>query len=470
VRIWHIHYMKKFLIIAIVIVGIGFSFDAKNVNAYTMTSVGGTFDGDYLSIPCASVPNKSLTPPSASMMKGVSTTTTLYNIDSTSGTPEDNSYDACSGYFFNGNWQIYATSSLVGLPADTYYFNIGYKNLSEAMTDIDYYYMEFTWNGTTVTSYDNAEDDSTRFSYFSPSGGSTVASSTENTIYADLQLNEDDYVDDGYVVLKYLWLSYLNSAVGSPDLLETEIVLDDTITSGLNALATTTGSLGLDGKYILTAEYRRPNSWYTGILGFLTLHTFDNTIIVSSSTIFTYGTTTAFEKTQTQWQQDNAEFMASSTASANVKEYCSFSTSFSMGLCISALFLPNKADLYISLSALKDGIGSRFPLGYATDFVTILATTSTTTLAVIDATMPSALGLGNAHIYLSLDHVLDPILEATTTIFSGSNPDTDNSETFYEITSYYWRILVYLGALLYILGRILGSHVIPNLTHKYKQT
>lgn len=451
--------MKRILIIAIILLGI----TPVISSAYTVTPVGGTFDGDYLKINCSNIPNY---PVENNYFYGVATSTEQGTNPETSSVPFYYISGGTGGLsefcgLYSNNMAI-PTSTFSGLPADNYFLITGVKDsLYPDWWESDFVYLEFTWDGTNITSYNYAEDTSTRFSYFAPAGGSTRASSTENTIYTDLYLNENDYISGNYVVLKYMRLEDLQSAVGSPDLLETRIVLNDTITSGLNALATTTGSFGADGKYILTAELHRPDAWYDGIVNFVSLGMFDNSLITSSSTIFTYGTTTAFEQTMEQWERDNEEFMASSTASANVKAYCSFDTSFSLGLCISALFVPTKADMYLSLTDLKNGIGSRFPLGYLTDFASILATTSTSTLTVLHATVPSALGLGTPEITLSLNHVLDPVLNATTSVFNTA--EASSTETFYEITVYYWKILVYLGTLFYILGRIVGGGIVPML-------
>jgi hypothetical protein len=441
--------MKKIFLMSIIFLGI--TFLPKISDAYTVIPIGGTFDGNYLSIACIDIPEVS---GADWALVGVSSTTYPQFDGATS-------YSSCPFDW----WKVSTSSLMVESPG---VYNLFATKVVQADFWADfnaqnYYYLQFTWNGTTVTDYNAGQTfHNTQFYYSSPAGGQEVASSTGNTLYAGLYLKEQDYVSGGYVRLSYYRLEDLNVAVGSPDLITRFFDLDDIITDGYNTVSTTTGSLGLDGTYVYTMEYRKPSSWYSGILDFLSLGLSNGTMVVSSSTTFVYGTTTPFEKTQAQWKADNQEFMASSTASANVKEYCSFSTNFSMGLCISALFLPNSSDIYLSLNKLKEGIGSRFPFGYITSFADIVATTSTSTLTVLSLDVPPALGLGTPHAEVSINHSLDMILYATSGPFITAT--ASSTETFFAITNRYWSYIVYLGTLLYILGRVIGTQAIPLLS------
>jgi len=326
-------------------------------------------------------------------------------------------------------------------------------------------YVQFYFDGSEIPIFDQNYH-TTQFIYLDPHGDEEVATSTDTDLYASLYLKDEDYVDEGYIKLKYYRLESLNSAIASPDLITAEIIIDDTITSGYNNVSTTTQFLGLGGRYVLTAEYHKPSAWYTGVLDFITLGMYDNTLIVSSSTTFVLGTTTAFEKTQEQWKKDNEEFMASSTASQNVKQYCDLSSSFSLGLCISALFLPTQSDIYLSLQDLKDGIGSRFPLGYLTSFIDIISTSTVGSMTAIDLETPEALGFGKNTLRLDLTHSLDPILTATTGVFSNSSSTgASSTATFFSTTNYYWSIVVYVLTALYVIRRIIGSLIIPDVAH-----
>jgi len=125
--------------------------------------------------------------------------------------------------------------------------------------------------------------------------------------------------------------------------------------------------------------------------------------------------------------------------------------------CLAFLFIPDANYLNGTINNFKTNVSTHFPLGYITDFLSILSTSTEGTLTVIDATLPM---LGGPHVHLSIANVLDPLLNATTSQFT--NESAPSTDTFYEITSHYWNILVYIGTLLYLLGRILGSHLIPD--------
>ena len=98
-----------------------------------------------------------------------------------------------------------------------------------------------------------------------------------------------------------------------------------------------------------------------------------------------------------------------------------------------------------------------------------MATTSTSTLTVIDATLPSILPGGGARIQLNLSHALDWALYSTSSRYN--NVSASSTRTFFAITNDYWKIVVYVGALLYILSRLLGTRLIPNslLDHNKQQ-
>jgi len=102
---------------------------------------------------------------------------------------------------------------------------------------------------------------------------------------------------------------------------------------------------------------------------------------------------------------------------------------------------------------IKDDMLTHFPIGYITDFYEIISTSTVGNLTVIDATLPSALGMGNANVHLDLTNVLDPILNATTSQFT--NESASSTETLYTITNRYWSYLIYILAGLYMIGRII---------------
>ena len=122
----------------------------------------------------------------------------------------------------------------------------------------------------------------------------------------------------------------------------------------------------------------------------------------------------------------------------------------------------------LSSTLSADNLKYRFPIGYITDFVTIVSTSTESSLVVVDATLPSVLPGGGAHIHIDLAHILDPVLNATSTIFN--NESAPSTQTFYEITSHYWNIVLYLAVVFYIIARIVGSHIVPDLGHMNTDT
>jgi len=137
-----------------------------------------------------------------------------------------------------------------------------------------------------------------------------------------------------------------------------------------------------------------------------------------------------------------------------------FNTEFSPIACTAFLFVPDEILISESLTNVRVNVLQSFPIGYITDFITIMATTSTSTLTVIDATLPSILPGGGARVQLNLSHVLDWALYATSSRYN--NVSASSTKTLFEITNDYWKIVVYIGALLYILSRLLGTRLIPT--------
>jgi len=317
---------------------------------------------------------------------------------------------------------------------------------------------------------DNLDDlsfntNETKFFSLNPMGGETIATSTENTLYTDLFLTEEDYVADNYVKISYVRQQNLQSAVANQDLLWTHIILDDIITSGYNFQSTTTGDLGAEGVYYFKATLLKPSSWWSSVLSWFNPFTNTNPdIITSTTTTFIYGEMTGFDKFVASSTESFDEFIASSTTSfEQVKTACNPISGFDLGVCISGLLIPSQADISNAVNQFKDDISTHFPLGYFSDFINIISTSTTSSLTVIDAQLPEALGLGTPSIQLDLANSLDFILNATTSQFSNSSSTgVSSTATFYETTSYYWEIIVYILTLFYLLSRLIGSAIIPR--------
>lgn len=165
-----------------------------------------------------------------------------------------------------------------------------------------------------------------------------------------------------------------------------------------------------------------------------------------------YGTTTITSSTSTDIY-------------TQYSSYCNILTGFDIKGCLTYLFIPSDAQISNIMTDIRSSVLTHFPIGYITDIVTILSSTTTRDIYVIDATLPTALGVGGGqHITLSANGVLDPILNATTSVFN--NASASSTETFYEITNRYWQYVVYIGLVLYLLYRLMGEHIIPSLFTK----
>jgi hypothetical protein len=138
-----------------------------------------------------------------------------------------------------------------------------------------------------------------------------------------------------------------------------------------------------------------------------------------------------------------------------------YNTEFNPISCLAFLLIPDAGLVYDSLSSFRTNVSTHFPLGYVTDLFSIFSTTTERGLPVIDATIPPGIPGTGASIHLDLAHSLDFILNATTSSFA--NISASSTDTFYDITSYYWNIFVYISIALYLARRILGSHVIPKI-------
>jgi len=104
---------------------------------------------------------------------------------------------------------------------------------------------------------------------------------------------------------------------------------------------------------------------------------------------------------------------------------------------------------------------SNFPVGFLTEFISIMSTTTSEELPVLSAHLPSALGLGQQELEVTVSSTsLAWLWNSTTGEFI--NESAPSSDTLYEITVVYWRILVYLSAFMYMLYRVFGSFLIPG--------
>jgi len=296
----------------------------------------------------------------------------------------------------------------------------------------------------------------TRIVSMTPADGSVLPSATPVTFNAHLYINPKDV---GNVIKLNISLRNIDQNV---------LLLGDFSSETYQmffGVATTTGDwyystdiLLADGNYRFNIEADSCVSAFGTCLiqvPFLGIHLYENTqFIVGTSTFIGNISQNSFAQTNSIF----ASTTATSTSALSRTCY-PFSGNFDTIQCVSFLIIPDAGYLSDTLNNFRVNVSTHFPLGYITDLYGILSTTTQGTLEVVDVTLPM---FGNPHIRLDLTNVLDPILNATTSQFF--NGDISSStETFYDVTSFYWDILVYVMTVFYIIGRILGSHLIPKI-------
>lgn len=126
------------------------------------------------------------------------------------------------------------------------------------------------------------------------------------------------------------------------------------------------------------------------------------------------------------------------------------------------LFVPDGEVIFNMVDDIHTKVLTRFPLGYITDTITILSTSTLGTLTPIDAYIPNGVPGTGAHIRLDLTHAIDPLLNATTSQFL--NISASSTDTFFTITNRYWSLVLYFLAFSYMIGRIIGG--IISVNHK----
>jgi len=294
-----------------------------------------------------------------------------------------------------------------------------------------------------------------------PLDDATVATGTPITISTDVYISSTDLTDDMIVKQR---IQLINSPIlgniwgGTGDLVAQDSYnlefIYDNLSSGFTTLSTTTTFAQIGERYLIT-EIIDPN--------FLPFFDWFDTIVKATTTTFLVGTTTSGDNI-TQSITDSFEQMsatASSTADVLSVRCNPFSGNFDIVMCLWRLVVPDNQTANALFEETYDMVFSRAPLGYFTDFISIMATTTVGSLTVIDATVPSGLIGTGSHIRLDLTNVLDPYLYSTTTSrFTSAN--ASSTETLFTQTNYYWRIIIMILFVLYIIRRLFGAHIIPH--------
>lgn len=206
-----------------------------------------------------------------------------------------------------------------------------------------------------------------------------------------------------------------------------------------------------DGNYRLNAKVQTQTDRLWGwITDTDTIDSISHQFIVGDETFIGSISQNSFTAMNEYYANSNA------TTTSALMDSCNPIYGFSIGECMAYLFIPDGELLSSSLNDFREKVVTHFPLGYVTDFVRIMSTTTISSMPVLEAELPSALGFGTPELELNLNGVLDFVLEADGGEF------TTATTTFFETTNYYWKILVYILTAFYLLSRIVGKQFIDT--------
>lgn len=350
------------------------------------------------------------------------------------------------GYVCNPSGADVVTSiNASGLSDGNYAFEWG-QNVNNPFT-ADYWSAFSVIGGVFVAS---STDFSSHIVSFTPLDDSTTTNPVTFTAHYYISPN-----DVGNIVGMNLYLHNIDqnvllvSGLSSSDIL---LVNQQATTSGDFYFSTTT-TLG-EGNYRLNARMTRT---YFDIQSFLDVANESHQFIVGSVSNG-FGGTFIGNISQNSYSSLNSIIASTSaTSTSALASSCNpLGGVFNVINCLTFFFIPDSGYLADTLHNFATNAATHFPLGYITDLISILSTTTVGSLPTIDATLPNGIAGGGAHLHLDPTHSLDYILNANMGIYGTS------TQTFYQMTSVYWNYIVDVLALFYIIGRVVGSSLIPH--------
>lgn len=314
----------------------------------------------------------------------------------------------------------------------------------------------------------------TRFIYALPVGGTIV--STTTAVGGSVYVNGNDILDYDILRVKFwqdsafacgqavnVYDAFVCSGDNAPGY-PFEIVFDEPVDRMLydgfyDLSATTTFPKGGLWNAVFTLEKVKERTFW-----------FDTVqVVISTTTQFTVGQLNAMDIVRgaiasssiartNEMLRGIGAILASSTA--QLATSCNIiSSSFNMGDCMVLMIWPGRdaiEDNYLIFRSMP-------PWGYGFRVYDILTATTTGSLPVLYAVVPPGLPGAGASITLDASHVLDFVLNATSSSFSSGN--ATSTGTIFEITNYYWSMFLYVLAGLYVMGRIFGRVFRPNVSH-----
>lgn len=344
----------------------------------------------------------------------------------------ENVYYRISGY----NAPVYATEYMYGTSE-------GSSCTGSACTGLgSLYYIATDENGMTP------DDTTTKIETTTPYNEETTATSTTFAVGATGYINDNEFEENTSIDIVLENRAYNSSQIavaslwnGSSLMINKRFVFPIT-ESGAFDVATTT-EIEQIGQYNMLTKITQPQISFWGF-------NFGTNTIVSTSTSFIVATSTEYDLIANEIS-DSINQMLLNTGSFSCEfDFTSLFSFDNLKNCVKFLFVPDMTSISEATNDVKTLVLTSFPLGYLMDFMEITSSTATSTMPVINATIPSALGIGENHnIQLDLTGVFDYVLNS-----DGGEFRTATS-TLYEVTNEYWKIFVYLSAFFYMLSRII---------------
>jgi len=405
--------------------------------------------------------------PACPMYLTVATSTaafgTVYNLSTSNETNSSGEYELEEEYVASGVG--------VSFPAGTYniyaHYNCGaianntYKIKTNSFDDI---------YGFIVTNDENLDINASRIKAVIPEHNATISTTTPELISASIYINPIDFNGEtGWGDITNLKLRQTITLVNAPVLgniwggtgdwvaqQSNTIVYEYDIDSSGHSVYSTTTTFSQEGQRQLKTEILIGQSSVFDLI-------FGENIFLASTTYFTVGGyTTGDAITQSISDSFNELSGVASTTVDNLSIACNpFSGNFDIVICFYRLIVPDSQTATALFQETYDMVFSRAPLGYFTDFISIMSTSTVGTLTLIDATIPTGMVGSGKQITLDITNVFDFVLDSTTTpLFNSAN--ASSTETFFVQTNRYWTIIVSILFVLYLMRRLLGSHIIPH--------
>lgn len=219
-------------------------------------------------------------------------------------------------------------------------------------TVVGYLPIYFSTTGSTVS----APVYTTSITAITPADGSLIATSSTATLSVTGAINSADISSSTVATMSFYRNADMQAAVASPSLITTTLTFP--ISSSGSFSDSTTTPLLEEGTYTLTTAISKPTY---SLFGF----NFFTTTLVSTTTSFTVGTTTAWDNFQSQSItniQNTINTFATSTCALNF-------TSFNLGDCVLSFVWPGPGafDQFKTLT-----LSNRAPFAYAYQIPTLI--------------------------------------------------------------------------------------------------